>query len=199
MSRQVVSFLYTLKNKEGEILDQSNPSNPITYLEGSGMIIEGLESALAKMAVGEKGQVEVRPEHGYGFRDESQIDEVSMSKLPVDEVNVGDYFQTGPEQNSPIVRVIKVDGDTVTLDANHPLAGVDLYFDAEVVEKRDATEEELSHGHPHMAGGCCGGSGQSEGGCCSSDDAHEAEGSGCCGGGEAKADESNGGGCGCSH
>ncbi|MCH6257300.1 peptidylprolyl isomerase [Puniceicoccaceae bacterium K14] len=165
MSRQVVSFLYTLKNKEGEVLDQSNPDSPITYLEGGGMIIEGLEAALAKMEVGEQGKVEVRPEHGYGFRDESQIDVVSREKLPVDEVNVGDYFQTGPDQSAAIVRVIKVEGDDITLDANHPLAGVDLFFDAQVVEKRDATEEELSHGHPHTeASGCCGGGGNS-GGC----------------------------------
>lgn len=203
MTRQVVSFLYTLKNKDGEVLDQSNPSTPVMYLEGSNMIIEGLESALANMAVGEQKKVEVRPEHGYGFRDESQIDVVSKSKLPVDEVNVGDYFQTGPEQHSPIVRVIKVEADEVTLDANHPLAGTDLFFDAEVVAKRDATEEELAHGHPHSAGGCCGGGGQAQGeesGCCGGGEhSHGEEASGgCCQSEEGKSDEAHGG-CGCSH
>ncbi len=172
MGQQVVSFYYTLKNKDGELLDQSQPGAPITYMEGTGMIIEGLEAELAKLNKGDMGDVMVRPEKGYGFRDEAQIDVVSLDQLPVDEVKIGDYFQTGPDQHSPIVRVVKVDGDKVTLDANHPLAGEDLFFSVEVEEKRAATEEEIAHGHPHMAQ------------------------SGCCGGGQG---EGNGGGCGCSH
>mgnify|MGYP006079217165 CR=1 FL=1 len=206
MTQQVVSFYYTLKNKDGEVLDQSQPGAPITYMEGTGMIIEGLEAEIAKLNKGDMGDAMVRPEKGYGFRDESQIDVVSLDQLPVDDVKIGDFFQTGPDQSSPIVRVIQVDGDQVTLDANHPLAGEDLYFSVEVEDKRDATEEEVAHGHPHVAqGGCCGGGGHDNGGggCCN-DEAPEAESreGGCCGGGgEAKAEaegESHGG-CGCSH
>lgn len=166
MGQNVVSFYYTLKNKDGELLDQSQPGAPITYMEGAGMIVEGLEAEIAKLNTGDMGDVMVRPEHGYGFRDESQIDEVSLDQLPVDEVKVGDYFQTGPDRNSPVVRVIKVEGDSVTLDANHPLAGEDLYFSVEVEDKRAATEEELAHGHPHTEqSGCCGGGGGGGCGC----------------------------------
>ena len=167
MSQNVIGFHYTLKNKAGEVLDRSNPENPLSFLEGSGAIIEGLEESLANMSEGESSEVIVRPEKGYGFRDESQINVISKAALPADEVNVGDFFQAGGDQHAPIVQVVEVDGDDVKLDANHPLAGQDLFFDVEVVEKRPATEEEISHGHVHQAdkGGCCGGSGGAS--CCS--------------------------------
>jgi len=167
MSKSVIGFHYTLKNKVGEVLDRSNPESPLLFLEGSGAIIEGLEESLANMSEGESSEVIVRPEKGYGFRDESQINVVSKAALPADEVNLGDFFQAGGDQHAPIVQVVEVDGDDVKLDANHPLAGQDLFFDVEVVEKRPATEEEISHGHVHQAdqGGCCGGSGSAS--CCS--------------------------------
>lgn len=169
-SQQVISFNYTLRNKAGEVLDQSPQGRPLEFLSAAGQIIEGLEEQLLEMEAGKTGEVVVRPEKGYGFRDESQIDTVSISQLPVDEVKVGDYFQAGQDRHSPVVRVVKVEGDEVTLDANHPLAGEDLIFSVDLVSKRAATEEELSHGHVHASGGCCGGGeskGQSaEGGCC---------------------------------
>ncbi|OUW16640.1 MAG: hypothetical protein CBD18_06485 [Opitutales bacterium TMED158] len=166
MSQNVIGFHYTLKNKAGEILDRTS-DRPMAYLEGSGGIIEGLEESLSGMNAGEKDEVIVRPEKGYGFRDESQINTVSKSLLPADEVKVGDFFQAGGDQHAPIVQVVEIDGDDVKLDANHPLAGVDLIFDVEVVEKRPATEEEIAHGHVHQAdqGGCCGGSGGGGCGC----------------------------------
>ncbi len=162
MSQNVVEFHYTLRNKAGEVLDRSNPERPLAYLEGSGAIIEGLEESIGSLAKGDKSEVIVRPEKGYGFRDESQIDTVSRSQLPADEINVGDFFQAGADQHAPVVQVVEINGDEVTLDANHPLAGQDLFFDVEVVEKRPATPEEISHGHVHQADGCCGGGG---GGC----------------------------------
>ncbi|MBT5813894.1 MAG: peptidylprolyl isomerase [Opitutales bacterium] len=166
MAQNVIEFNYTLKNKAGEILDRTS-DRPMAFLEGSGAIIEGLEESLATMTAGDSGEVIVRPEKGYGFRDESQINTVSKSLLPADEVKVGDFFQAGGDQHAPVVKVIEVDGDEVKLDANHPLAGVDLIFDVEVVQKRPATEEELSHGHVHQAGegGCCGGGGGGGCGC----------------------------------
>ena len=111
------------------------------------------------MSGGETAEVIVRPEKGYGFRDESQVDIVSRSQLPLEEINVGDFFQAGSDQHAPVVQVVQVDGDDVTLDANHPLAGVDLFFDVEVIKKRPATAEEISHGHVHNQGGSCGNSG----------------------------------------
>lgn len=202
-TKQVISFNYTLRNKAGELLDQSPEGRPLEFLSGSGQIIEGLEERLVAMEGGQNEEVIVRPEKGYGFRDEAQIDVVSIAQLPVDEVKVGDYFQAGQDRHSPVVRVVKVEGDNVTLDANHPLAGEDLVFDVNVVGKREATEEELAHGHAHSAGGCCGGGGG--GGCgCSGEEESPAEAAsaegGCCGG-QSQGDEpaQSGGGCGCSH
>ena len=191
--QKVISFNYTLRNKAGEVIDQSPAGQPLEFISGMGFIIEGLESALLEMEEGEGKEVLVRPENGYGFRDESQIDVVSKSQLPVDEVQVGDYFQTGPDRHAPVVKVTKVEGDEVTLDANHPLAGEDLFFTVDVVGMRDASPDEIAHGHSH-ARGCCGGGG---GGCgCSGeeDHHHHDEEDGCCGGGHGQ-----GGGCGCSH
>ncbi|MBC2607643.1 FKBP-type peptidyl-prolyl cis-trans isomerase [Pelagicoccus albus] len=200
-TQQVISFSYTLRNKAGEVLDQSPEGRPLEFLSGAGQIIEGLEESLVSMEIGKSDEVIVRPEKGYGFRDESQIDTVSISQLPVDEVKVGDYFQAGQDRHAPIVRVIKVEGDQVTLDANHPLAGEDLVFSVDLLAKRDATEEELAHGHAHSSGGCCGGHGESEGGCCGGGEHHheheDSEG-GCCGGGGHDHEHGKGG-CGCSH
>ncbi|EDY83346.1 peptidyl-prolyl cis-trans isomerase, FKBP-type, putative [Verrucomicrobiia bacterium DG1235] len=166
-TQQVISFNYTLRNKAGEVLDQSPEGRPLEFLSGAGQIIEGLEENLLTMETGGSDEVIVRPEKGYGFRDEAQIDTVSIAQLPVDEVKVGDYFQAGQDRHSPVVRVVKVEGDQVTLDANHPLAGEDLVFSVDLVAKRDATEEELAHGHAHSSGGCCGGNGgEGEGGGC---------------------------------
>ncbi|MDQ8204443.1 peptidylprolyl isomerase [Pelagicoccus sp. SDUM812003] len=164
-TQQVISFNYTLRNKAGEILDQSPDGRPLEFLSGAGFLIEGLEENLLEMNAGDKGEVLVRPEKGYGFRDEAQIDVVSLSQLPVDEVKVGDYFQAGPDRHAPVVRVVKVEGENVTLDANHPLAGEDLFFTVDVVSKREASEEELAHGHAHSSEGCCGGGGGGGCGC----------------------------------
>ena len=163
-TQEVIRFSYTLRNKSGEVLDQSAEGNPLEFLSGSGSIIEGLENALLPMAEGESKEVLVRPEHGYGFRDESQIDVVDRSALPVSEVKVGDYFQAGGDRHSPVVQVVEVDGDKVTLDANHPLAGQDLFFSVQLLGKRAAKPDEIAHGHVHGAGHAHGHS--HEGGCC---------------------------------
>lgn len=164
MSQNVIGFNYTLRNKAGDVLDQSQAGQPLEYLEESGTLIPGLEQALPKLSVGDQEDIVVRPENGYGFRDETQIDVVSKGRLPVDEVKVGDMFQAGGDQHAPVVRVVAVEGDDVTLDANHPLAGQDLFFSVEIVSKREATAEEVAHGHAHQSGGCCGGGGEG-GGC----------------------------------
>lgn len=164
-SQQVISFNYTLRNKSGEVLDQSPEERPLEFLSGQGQIIEGLEEELLGLDEGQQAEVVVRPEKGYGFRDETQIDVVSLSQLPVEEVKVGDFFQAGSDRQAPVVQVVKVEGDEVTLDANHPLAGADLFFSVAVVSKRAPTEEELAHGHAHSSDGCCGGGGGGGCGC----------------------------------
>ena len=159
MSRQVVSFHYTLKDRKGVVLDKSPSDRPVTYLEESSMIISGLEKGLSRLEEGQTEEIIVRPEDGYGFRDESLIDVVSRDRLPVENINVGDAFQTGSDRHAPVVQVVKIEGEEVTLDANHPMAGIDLFFSVELVSKRAATEEEIAHGHPHSGGGGCGSEG----------------------------------------
>jgi FKBP-type peptidyl-prolyl cis-trans isomerase SlyD len=154
---RVVSFHYTLRDPSGRVLDTSAGNDPITYLEGAGQIIDGLDQQLRAVKSGEKAHVVVPAKNAYGERDPGQMQKVKRSLLPVQgELQIGDQFQTGPDRASPIVTVTAIEGDDVLLDANHPLAGVDLTFDVEVVDVREPTQAELDHGHAH---GC------SDGGC----------------------------------
>jgi FKBP-type peptidyl-prolyl cis-trans isomerase SlyD len=156
--RRVVTFHYTLRNPQGQVLDTSAGAEPITYLEGAGQIIDGLDEQLRPIAAGEKTRVQVEAAKAYGRHDPAQVQRVPRGLLPVDgELKVGDQFRTDHDRSAPIVTVSAIEGDEVLLDANHPLAGVDLTFDVEVVDARDATAEELEHGHAHGGGGCCGG------------------------------------------
>lgn len=159
MSRNVVTFHYTLRDPQGRLLDTSAGGQAISYLEGAGQIIDGLDEALRGVAAGAKQTVQVPAAKAYGEHDESQVQRVLKALLPVEgELNPGDQFRAGDDQFAPIVRVVSVDGDEVLLDANHPLAGIDLTFDVEVVSVREATEEEVTHGHAHQneGGGGCG-------------------------------------------
>lgn len=157
MNRSVVTFHYTLRDPQARLLDTSDGGEPISYLEGSGQIIEGLEEQLRGAAVGLKQRISVPAAKAYGLRDESQVQCVPRSALPVEgELQVGDRFQAGEDRFAPVVMVVKIEGEEVLLDANHPLAGVDLTFDVEIVAVRPATAEELSHGHPHGQDGQCG-------------------------------------------
>lgn len=153
MPKSVITFHYTLRNKDGQLLDSSTGGEPIAFLEGGGQIIDGLETALLGASAGDKLKVEVAAARAYGERDATLIRQVKRSQLPVDELKLGDMFQTGQDRQAPVVTVTAIDGDDVTLDANHPLAGVDLVFDTEIIGVREATEEEVAHGHVHGAGG----------------------------------------------
>ena len=153
MSTEVISFSYVLSDRHGEILDSSSDDSPVTFLVGSGTIIEGLEAPLGKMPLNDKQEVIVEAKRAYGLRDEQMIQTVERKLLPVEELKLGDQFQTGDDRHSPIVRVIAIEDDKVTLDANHPLAGQDLFFEVEVLSKREATSSEIEHGHAHGPGG----------------------------------------------
>jgi len=147
--RRIVSFHYNLKNPEGSLLDTSRGGDPIVYLEGAGMIIDGLDEALRSANPGDKGIVDVPAAKGYGDKDPAQIQDVPRDRIPVEgELKVGDQFQTGPDAGAPVVTVVAVDETTVTLDANHPMAGVDLRFEVEVMNARLATPAELDAGKP---------------------------------------------------
>ncbi len=168
MARNVVSFHYTLRDPDGRVLDTSAGGQPVSYLEGVGQIIEGLDEAMKGLPVGTKTRIAVPAARGYGERDQEQVQKILRSLLPVEgELQVGDRFQAGADQYAPIVTVMGIEDDHVLLDANHPLAGVDLTFDVEVIALRAATAEEIEHGHVHQAeSGCCGGKGGGEGGGC---------------------------------
>lgn len=151
---RVVTFHYTLRDPAGRVLDTSAGGEPITYLEGGGQIIDGLDRRLRAAAQGSKQQVEVPAAEAYGEVDPGQIQKVKRKVLPVDgEIRIGEQFQAGTDRSAPVVRVVAIEGDDVTLDANHPLAGVDLTFDIEITEARAATAAELSHGHAHGGDG----------------------------------------------
>jgi FKBP-type peptidyl-prolyl cis-trans isomerase SlyD len=153
MHPSVVSFHFTLRNQQGQLLDSSIGGEPVAYLEGGGQIIDGLEEALHGLAAGTKRVVMVAAAKAYGNRDDKLIRRVPRSKLPVEQVNVGDMFQTEGDRHASIVTVAGIEGDEVLLDANHPLAGQDLVFDVEVLNVRAARADEIEHGHVHGAGG----------------------------------------------
>lgn len=153
MSRSVVSFHYTLRNHEGQLLDASIGGEPILYLEGAGQIIDGLEEALTGLAAGTKRVIMVAAEKAYGKRDPELIRKVARNRLPVETLNLGDMFQTDGDRQAAIVTVVGIEGDEVELDGNHPLAGQDLIFDVEVLNVREARQDELDHGHAHPEGG----------------------------------------------
>jgi FKBP-type peptidyl-prolyl cis-trans isomerase SlyD len=151
---RVVTFHYTLRDPQGRVLDTSAGAEPVTYLEGAGQIIEGLDEQLRLAPAGEKARVTVAAAKAYGEPDPGQVQRVKRGLLPIDgELKVGDQFQAGPDRHAPVVTVRAIEGDEVLLDANHPLAGVDLTFDVEIVAVRPATKDEIAHGHAHGPGG----------------------------------------------
>lgn len=151
---RVVSFHYTLRDPNGRVLDTSAGGEPVMYLEGAGQIIDGLDEQLRGAAEGAKTRVVVPAKKAYGERDPAQVHRVKRALLPVEgELRVGDQFQTDADRFAPVVTVQAIEGEDVLLDANHPLAGVDLTFDVEIVTARIATAEEKSHGHAHGGGG----------------------------------------------
>ncbi|HET7662543.1 MAG TPA: peptidylprolyl isomerase [Rhodanobacteraceae bacterium] len=152
--RNVASFHYTLTNDGGDVLDSSREREPLAYLHGAGNIVPGLEKAMAGREEGDTFKVDVEPQEGYGPRHEELIQTVPMSAFQgVPEVKPGMQFQGNGPQGATLVTVTAVDGDEVRVDGNHPLAGQTLHFDIEVTEVREATEDELTHGHVHGAGG----------------------------------------------
>jgi len=154
MSNQVISFDYVLTAKGGKVVDASSKGKPLVFISGLGQIIQGLEVILLEMQPQEKKTVTIESKEAYGVYDQDLVYKVDRSKLPSQEIKIGDMFEVGQgEQYSPVT-ITAINGDEITLDGNHPLAGEDLTFAVEIVEKRPATAQELSHGHVHGTGGC---------------------------------------------
>ncbi|NLJ45769.1 MAG: peptidylprolyl isomerase [Treponema sp.] len=170
---KVITIDYTLKDSDGQTIDSSEESEPLVYLHGNDNLIPGLEKQLEGKKEGDKLSCVVHPGEAYGEYDENLVFTVKKSSFAdPSKIEEGMQFEAHGEDGARVVTVVAVKGDDVTVDANHPLAGEDLHFDVKVVGIREATAEELAHGHVHSHDECdddcdCG----EEGGC----------GCGCCG------------------
>lgn len=153
-TNRVVSMHYTLKNAEGNVLDSSANREPLAYIQGIGNLIPGLEAQLEGKAKGDKVAAEVEPNDAYGEIREDLFHVVPKSGFQGDEALVtGIQVQLETEHGPMVATVSKIDGDDVTLDLNHPLAGQKLFFDVEIMDVREASQDELDHGHVHGPGG----------------------------------------------
>ncbi len=150
----VVSVNYKLTDDAGKVLDSSDGSKPMVYLHGAGNIIPGLEKALVGKAEGDALKVRIEPAEAYGELIPDGIKTIEKAAFEgVDVVEAGMVFEAkAPDGAMQEIVVVKVDGDAVTIDTNHPLAGVALNFDIKVVSVREATKQELDHGHTHDHG-----------------------------------------------
>ncbi|MDD1621093.1 MAG: peptidylprolyl isomerase [Methylococcaceae bacterium] len=150
--KTAVSIHYTLTNRGGEQLDSSIGDAPLVYLHGAGNIIAGLEAALVGKNIGDKLNVTIPPEEAYGVVDENMMQVVSKKMFEGMDIEVGMQFHADVSYGSGIITITEINGDDITIDGNHPLAGEFLTFDVEVVDVRPATSDELAHGHVHGAG-----------------------------------------------
>lgn len=189
---RAVSIHYTLTDDSGKVLDSSEGAQPLTYIHGRGNLIPGLESALNGKKAGDNLKVAVKPQDGYGLRNEEMIMDVPLEALKdVPNLRIGMPLEVQSDNGAFIMVVTEINGDKAKLDGNHPLAGQNLNFAVNVTDIREATSEELEHGHIHSShhdhDGCgCGDS-------CGCGDHKEGESCGC---GDGKA---SGEACGCGH
>jgi FKBP-type peptidyl-prolyl cis-trans isomerase SlyD len=153
-NKKVVTFHYTLSDAQGEQIESSREREPMAYLHGSGNIIPGLEKAMAGKAAGDSFEISVEPAEAYGVRREDNILRISAKHFKrAGDLHPGQAVMLHTKQGPMQVTVVKVGRFNVDVDTNHPLAGQSLTFDVEVIEVRDATAEEISHGHVHGKGG----------------------------------------------
>ena len=151
-AKKAVTIHYTLKDDKGEELDSSDGGDPLVYLHGEGNIVPGLEKALEGKQPGDEVTATVTPAEGYGERDEKNSRNLPIRKMQ-GKVQPGMQVRLQTDQGPIAALVTAVNGDYATVDLNHPLAGMNLHFTVKVVEVRDATAEELEHGHVHGGGG----------------------------------------------
>ena len=155
MKPQVIAFHYVLKDAAGKLIESSKEEgDPVLCMEGAGQIIPALEKVLLKLKKGEKKEVSLKAAEAYGEQDKRLILDVPRDQLPKGALKVGQQLQSqSPEGHVQVFVVTALTESHATLDGNHPLAGQDLTFNVEVTERREATDEEVTHGHAHGAGG----------------------------------------------
>lgn len=147
---RVAAIHYTLKDNDGKVLDSSEGRDPLYYIQGIGNLIPGMEEGLEGKESGDKLDIKVSPEKGYGELNPQLVQQVPLDAFAGQEVKPGMRFSTNRGET---VTVTEVGSEAVTVDGNHPLAGVELNFQVEVMEVRNATADELQHGHVHGPGG----------------------------------------------
>jgi FKBP-type peptidyl-prolyl cis-trans isomerase SlyD len=152
--RKVVSFHYTLTGAAGDELESSREKEPLSYLHGAGNIIPGLENAMSGKQAGDRFEVTLEPADAYGERSEDRVQRIPAKHFKkASALRPGQMLVLETRQGPVQVRVVKIGRFNIDVDANHPLAGKVLTFDVEVTDVRDATREELAHGHVHGPGG----------------------------------------------
>ncbi|MGR9086918.1 MAG: FKBP-type peptidyl-prolyl cis-trans isomerase [Gammaproteobacteria bacterium] len=153
-NNMAVSIHYTLFDEQGDVIDSSIGHDALVYLHGNGNIISGLELALSGKTVGDKLNVRIEPEDAYGEFMEDRVQVIPRSMFEgVEALEVGMKFHADVSSGPGVVSIIAIDGDDITIDGNHPLAGQALTFDVEIVDIRPASREEIAHGHIHGDGG----------------------------------------------
>ena len=151
----VVIMHYAVSDSEDTLIDSSYDHKPLEIIHGTGYLIPGLEGALIDHSAGDKFEVEVNAAQAYGERFDDYVQTVPKSLFEgIEDLDVGTQLRASTDDGEQTVIVIDVQGDEITVDGNHPLAGLDLKFEVEIIEVRPATEEELAHGHVHTEGGC---------------------------------------------
>lgn len=149
----VVTIEYTLADENGSVIDSSNGGAPHRYLHGANNVVPGLEEALTGLEPGDRAQVVVPPEKGYGYVQEDLVHTVPRGQFPPGPIKKGMTFHAQGEKGPALLRVLDVAHQEILVDANHPLAGKTLHFDVRVVAVREATPDEIGHGHVHGPGG----------------------------------------------
>jgi len=148
-AHKVVSIHYTLTDNAGTVLDSSSGREPLIYIQGLGHLIPGMEEGIEGRTIGEKLNLKIAPEKGYGVRNDEFVQQVPKTAFGDQEIQPGMQFEAGTEEQLYIVTVTAIEDDMITVDGNHPLAGVELNFDVEIISVREATGDELAHGHVH--------------------------------------------------
>jgi len=154
-ANKVVTMNFTLTDDTGNILDSTEQGGPFSYIAGKGMVLPKLEEAVSIMMIGTKKQLKLVAKDGYGEYNEDAVQAVGKENFPEDFIlEAGmEYMASNPDGVQMPFIITNVEDETVTVDFNHPLAGKNLHFDLELIDVRDATAEELAHGHVHGAGG----------------------------------------------
>lgn len=151
---KVVSIHYKLTNNDGEVLDSSEGREPLNYIQGMNNLIPGLENALEGKTTGDKFDVTIPPAEAYGERREDGVQPIPRTAFgEIQEIQPGQQFQMNSENGPVLITVVDVKDEEVVVDTNHPLAGETLNFEVEVMKVRDASAEEIEHGHVHGEGG----------------------------------------------